>query len=359
MRIISPAPRDAWRQVLENNADATVFQTPEWTDCMTAVGGYEDASRLYETSDGRLILMPMGRWRPAWSPSVFEASMPHGWEYGGLLSNGPITAHDLMEVVADLKRRPFASTLVLPSPLTSDVWSAARGSSGLKATWLTEHILDLEGGFDSVWSARWSSATRTKVRKAEKSGISVECDTTGRLIPTYCAVEDIWLEQRAKERHLPVSLVKWAGRRRDPRKKMQALAQALGGSFLTWVAWFEGRPIAAAIQLLYGRHAHYWRSASVKRFTRSTRANDLLQRFMVERACQAGCRYYHMGQSGGVASLEHFKERFGGVPYRFAEYYVERVPVLRTAYGLQRLLLAEADNVARLRGMWQCKAAVP
>jgi hypothetical protein len=34
-----------------------------------------------------------------------------------------------------------------------------------------------------------------------------------------------------------------------------------------------------------------------------------------------------MGESGGVASLARFKERFGAVPYTFSELRLERFPV--------------------------------
>src|SRR2546426_214943 len=47
------------------------------------------------------------------------------------------------------------------------------------------HVLDLEGGFESIWSKRFTQATRTRVRKAEREGVAVECDTSGRLVPDF------------------------------------------------------------------------------------------------------------------------------------------------------------------------------
>ena len=37
VRVTRPADRAAWRALLEASPDATVFQTPEWTDACTSV----------------------------------------------------------------------------------------------------------------------------------------------------------------------------------------------------------------------------------------------------------------------------------------------------------------------------------
>ena len=43
--------RSRWRELHE--ADPAPTQAPEWTDCLVATGGYQDASRPYEMPDGR------------------------------------------------------------------------------------------------------------------------------------------------------------------------------------------------------------------------------------------------------------------------------------------------------------------
>lgn len=59
-----------------------------------------------------------------------------------------------------------------------------------------------------------------------------------------------------------------------------------------------------------------------------TRANYLLQRLAIEDACAAGCRHYHMGETGESKPLAQFKTRFGAQPYSYAEYHLERVPLM-------------------------------
>ena len=51
--VVTPAPREAWQAAYEADPEALVTQSPEWLDCICAVGAYEDASRLYDFGGGR------------------------------------------------------------------------------------------------------------------------------------------------------------------------------------------------------------------------------------------------------------------------------------------------------------------
>lgn len=61
VRVTSPAPRNVWNELLQADREALVFQSPAWTDALIASGGYADASRLYEFSGGRKLVLPMVR----------------------------------------------------------------------------------------------------------------------------------------------------------------------------------------------------------------------------------------------------------------------------------------------------------
>jgi hypothetical protein len=109
------------------------------------------------------------------------------------------------------------------------------------------------------------------------------------------------------------------------------------------------------ILLVYKNWAIYWRGYSDLELTRRTAANNLLHRFAIEEACTEGCQFYDMGESGGVASLESFKEEFGARPRTFDEYSAERIPasrigslaehlITRVDHGLARLAKARSSN---------------
>src|SRR6185295_9127208 len=60
-QMTSPAPRGAWDDVLAADPFALVTQSPEWLAGHCALGGYEDASLLFERADGRRVVLPMAR----------------------------------------------------------------------------------------------------------------------------------------------------------------------------------------------------------------------------------------------------------------------------------------------------------
>jgi GNAT acetyltransferase-like protein len=344
LRVTSPAPRQPWREALAADPDVLPSQTPEWLDCLLAVGPYEDASRLYELDGGRRLVLPMVRRRDVGRRLAIEASLPAGWGVGGLVAPGGVQAGDARVVFADLAAgvRPLRTSL-RPNPLQAPDWAAAR-PAGVAVVPRLAHTLDLGGGFEQVWKERFSGTARTAVRKALRSGLTAECDTSGRLLPTYYALFERSLERWARQQREPRALARWRAHRRDPIQKFESLAQTLGETCRTWVAWHEGRP-AAAILVLTGANAHYTRGAMDKELAGPTRANYLLHSLAIEEACEAGCRFYYMGESGSSDSLAQFKTRFGARPCAHSEYHLERLPIT----ALDRRLRGAAKRVIGFR----------
>jgi hypothetical protein len=321
LEVYSPAPRDVWREILNEDANALPFQTPEWLDCICAAGPYRDASRLYKMPGGKQLVLPLAR-----TPAGAEFSMPHGWSMGGLVMDDQSGKEEVSAVFQDLIHRSNLSTSLRPNPLLTSLYQAAVPAE-MRRYPRTTHILSLEGGFEQVWNKSFKSETRTKIRKGEKSRLVVEHDTSGGLVPIYYQVYMDWIERRAGERKMPLMLAHMLGKWREPYRKFEMVARGSGGMCHIWVARLDNQPVAATIQIIYKQHAFYWHGASNKFYATLTRANDLLQGKMIEAACIAGCRYYHMGESGGVESLVRFKEHFGAVEYRYEEYSVGKFPV--------------------------------
>jgi hypothetical protein len=319
----TPAPRDLWREVYESDPHALLYHTPAWVDLLGAFG-YEDASRLYALPGGRLAVLPMVRKRLL-GRITREASFPPAWGMGGLLASGGVRQSDVAPVFADLVRRRVARTSLRPNPLTGPMWDAAR-PPGVAAVPRLAHVLDLAGGFGHVWNKRFTGQARTAVRKAERSRLTVECDTAGRLLPVYYELFERSLDRWAAAQHEPHALARWRGHRRDPLPKLQTMAKRLGDSCRVWIAWLGGRP-AAGILIIQGPSANYTRGVMDKELAGPTRANYLLHRLAIEDACAAECRYYHMGETGPSPQLAQFKTRFGARPQPYAEYHIEAVPV--------------------------------
>jgi hypothetical protein len=347
--VISPAPREAWWRIVGSSDDVTAFQTPAWLDCVCEAG-WEDASRLYDLDGGRQLVLPLVRRRRLPQAMRVEASLPDGWGYGGIVaSDRPVDARDVGLVLADVSRSAALRTSLKAGPLAADSWRAA-APADLAPIPHVVHVLDLAGGFTRVWEDRFTNARRRGVRKAERAGLEIESGNSERLVQAFCDVYGLWLDRRARERRKPPLhlAARWLEERREPRHRVRLVAERLNEACRVWVAWLDGAPAAAIVVHHQGPHAFYWRGAMVKELAAPTRASELLQRLAIEDAIDAGCRYYHMGESGGVASLIEFKERFGARAVEYPEYRIERLPLTSSVDRVRSFRARESRQRRRL-----------
>jgi hypothetical protein len=328
LRVLSPAPRAAWDELVRCDPHALVSHTPHWTDIACAITGAEDVSRFYEFGDGTRLVLPLVR--STRGPYAEEASFPAAWGFGGLIGADP-SPEQVRTVVRDLRSRFVPRTRVRPNPLRRAAWGEA-ASQGMTRIARRAHVLDLREGFDAVWRHGFSKAARNGVRRAERMGVDVELDTTGRLGTVFHTLYERSVERWARRQHEPLQLARWRARRREPLEKFTELPRRLGTAGKLWVAWTGDRPVAA-IFVLQDANAHYTRGAMDEELAGRTRANYLLHSIAIEDACRAGCRWYHMGDSGLSRGLSQFKEAFGARPVDYAEYILERLPVTRLDSG--------------------------
>src|SRR5437764_1426905 len=221
VNIISPAPRDAWEEVLRSDPLALETQSPAWADAMCAAGGFEDVSRLYEMVDRRRLVLPLLRRSFVGGALAFEASNPPHCGVGGLLAGGGACAEEIAAVFDDLAQRRVLSQSVYPNPLLASAWEAAT-PPGATAIPHRAHVLDLEGGWEEVWSKRFQGSKRTAARRAERLGVTVECGTSGRLVPEFYHLREQAAARWARMQHEPSWLALHRLKRRDPRKNFEA-----------------------------------------------------------------------------------------------------------------------------------------
>ena len=266
-----------------------------------------------------------------------QISLPNGWGVGGAISTQQFTDEDANTVYADLSHQPLLQSVIHPSPHQSPVWEAVfpRGAPFIQHI---SHILDLTGGFSTVWERRFHSTTRTAVRKAERSNLTVEIDSTGKLNRVFYDMFNDWSIRRGRDRHLPTWLARWSNQHREPFSRFEQISARMGDACRIYVASLDSQPVAASILLVFGNDAFFYRGTSLRELANPVRANDLLQCMMIQAACEAGCRYYHMGESGGVESLMRFKSGFGAVPTPFREYSIERLPITAASIQKNRLM---------------------
>ena len=264
VRVTSPAPREAWREVLAADPNALVFHSPAWLDFVCNAASYEDASRLYELSDGRRLVLPIVRQEHCRADSRTRPKIPLAWGTGGIIAAGGVRPTDAAAAVADLAGRNVVRTTLRPNPLDAPAWDAARpaGAVVIRA-WLTS-CRSKEASTACGGSA--SRATRGGPSRRPTARASDDRDTSGRLIPVYYDLFARSLDRWAAQQHEPRMLARMRGYHRDPKRKFVQMARTFGESFRVWVAWADDRP-AAAILVLRGSNAatHYMRGAMDKR----------------------------------------------------------------------------------------------
>jgi Acetyltransferase (GNAT) domain len=320
------AARSAWDRALGQDPNATISQTPRWMDCVCESGRWTDATRVYVADDGRELILPLARRRGSPDALPVDASMPFGWGTGGLVCpGGRLSAGDVAAVAADLMgRRPLRTTL-RPGHAMEEPWSAGAPARARRTRYMSQS-LDLSGGFAEA-SARFSSSVRRNVRRAERGPMLVEWEEGTRLVPVFDALYRTSVSRWAERQREPNALAQWRAHRRDPRAKFEVVARNLGDACRIGVAWRSGEPAAAIVVLTHGAHSTYWRGAMDQELAARTGANELLHAMAIEAACDAGRRWYHLGDSGPSSSLAEFKRRLGAREEHYTGYRLERWPL--------------------------------
>lgn len=310
-------------------ADRTAMpsQSADWSSSIVGDGWFVDASRCYRFADGISAYLPLYRSRLGPDLLSVFSSPPPAWGFGGLVSDAPLTARHLRTVLNDLEQLSGAAVKIRPNPLHGDLWSEAAVGTRWTPVLRNAHVLDLSGGYDAVWTDKFPGKTRSKIRRAGKASITIVSGRNEDLISDFDGLFRQSVQRWAGKQNEFAWLAGLRAKVRDPKAKFRAFAQNTGGLVTFWLAYRNDQPVAG-IMVLMDRNAHYTRGAMDKRLIGNTYANHLLHASAIEAACKAGCRHYHMGETGSSTSLAQFKSSFGAESRPYAEYVHERIPLL-------------------------------
>jgi GNAT acetyltransferase-like protein len=329
-----PAPRPEWREAFLADPLAQAFHSPEYIDGACAAGGFEDASRMYESPDGRLLVVPMVRRSYLGGALSHQASLPPDWGIGGVISKDPIRPEDLSAICADLGRqRGVLRTFIRPSARSGPLWAKA-DLPGVKVSPRLCHVLNIEGGFETVWEQRFTKSARRSVRKAEKAGVVVERDDTGDRLPEYFTLVEDSVRRWAQQQNEPLLLSRWRARRRQTVEKMQTLAAAVPDRFRLYLASWEGQVVAGTV-VYHATGTRATSGAMIKELAGPIAAGHLLDRVAIEDACNAGSTHYDLGESGASSNLALYKTRFGARPEPYQSMVLERLPLTEVDRSLR------------------------
>lgn len=340
LEVVTPAPRAAWRALLEGQGPTPIESTPDWMDCLEAAGRHVDASRLYRFGDGRAVVVPLAASRHG-SRLAPVSSLPFDWGFGGVVTGGTALAPEEINVVLDdLTALPTVRLRLALTPATPVDWATAAAGRFPATDERTVYIIDLAGGMDGVLRG-YSTNRRKSVRRAERRGVEVEVDRTGRRLGVFFELFDASIRRWAQEQHEPLALCRYRNHRANSRAKLATVARVLGERCAVWTAWVDGRPAAASIVLRNGPYVTAWKSAADIPEFGSTGAVDLLKTAVIADACADGALIYDLGEARPGSNLAKFKAAYGAREHRVLVSERERLP-LRRAEGLARATVRRA-----------------
>lgn len=175
------------------------------------------------------------------------------------------------------------------------------------------HTLDLSVGEEQLFS-RLESSVRRAIRKAEKSGVTVETSHSPEAVRTYYSLHCL----TRKKHGLPPQPFSFFS-----NIYKHAIADELGCVVIGHLA---GRPISALVLLCLGNRAIYKFGASDDSFQES-RANNLVMWQAIKWCIQNGHQQLHFGRTSiGTDGLRRFKLAWGAVerPIEYYKYDIQR-----------------------------------
>lgn len=346
------AARLAWEELVSQDPSIALSKAPQWIDCICDTDHFADATLLFRGEDGRRLILPRVRKTgvPSWL-GLFS-SPPRHWNLGADASGfvgegGPASPEEASALIQEMCRQPGLRTRIVVGGDDARVWASATPSS-IYSIARTAHVLDLCDGFSTVWSKRFTSKVRSNSRKAERRGVVVESDSTGRLIPVFDVLYRTSVDRWAQERGHPVALMRWLSQRQHPQRKFATVARNLGDQCTVWIAWRQGEPIAGIIILARGPRVTYWRGAMDKERSCGTGANELLHRYAIEAACANERQSYDFGLSQ-TDHLRKFKATFGATEVPVHVYYFEKIPTAAAedkCYGAAKEIIRKMTRFA-------------
>jgi hypothetical protein len=326
-RVTSPAPPERWQAAYAADREAIPYQSPKLTQALCADGLYADASRCYETDDGRTLVLPLVRRRGLPGRLATAASLP--MVLGGLVADGPVSVADIRAVIGDLAALPFATLRIRPNPRQGALWSEAALRATLRIP-RRAHVVSVSRPVEEIRSQLLSNSIRKAVDRAVRNGLEVVWDTTGSRLEVFEELHNRSVERWARRQHEPLSLSRWRMERATRAPTLAATARCMAGVWRMGVVEIGGRPAAAAVIFIEpGGNANGFRMAMDADLVGRSGAGYLVQVAALEEASRAGCRFFHLGESGQAAGLSEHKERMGGIPIAYEELVFERLPVAR------------------------------
>ena len=285
VRCSAPDPAGRWRQAVDELSQSTLAHSPEWFTVVRNAYGHDPLYLSAEDDKGRLGLLPAFVVRRPFFGTVVT-SMPF-LDGGGPCSSSAPLAQVLVEHLIGEARRLGARVVELRC---TERLALASPPMEHKVN-LT---LPLPAGSDHLWR-QLDGSVRNQIRKAERSGLSVEFGGAEEL-PAFYEIFAV----RMRDLGSPVHALGF----------LRAIVDSFGGRARIALVRKGSTPVGGLIALAFkDRLAVPW--ASCLNEYRSLCPNMLMYWEILRAACVEGFRRFDFGRSSRHSGTYHFKRQWG------------------------------------------------
>lgn len=291
IRMLDPLTDPRWRELVQRDARASAFHTPEWLEALRRTYGFVPVVFTTDGEHDELRNAIPFCTVASWLTGRRLVSLPFS-DHCEPLVDGPARLAEILEhLTAEARRSRWKYVELRP-----------RGGAGTAAPGFQQgesnyhHTLDLRPDLDTIWRGI-KTDNRTAIRKAERSGLRHVVGRDASFVRAYFALHVMTRSTQG----VPPQPLAW----------FQNLARCLGDMLDIDLLLQDGTPIAGMVTILF-------RDQLMCKYTASDRARDhtglgksLLWQ-SVRRAKERGATSLDWGRcEPGDVGLAEYKERWG------------------------------------------------
>lgn len=316
LKIITYPERDRWNNFVANSPYGSILQSYEWGEFKSNFGWRP--IRIVLEEGGKIVA----------GISILRREIPlirHCLFYA---PRGPIVdyfnkelLHNLLDVVEKEADRSHAISLKIDPEVSEDAEEALKNLKALGFEKALKQIqpratliLDLNRDLEEILMS-FEEKTRYNIRLAGKKGVKVSEDVSEKGIKIFY---DLYLETSRRDSFLI-----------HPLNYYQKLREILfnAGLGTNFIAFYQGKPIAAVVVFSFGRKVWYLYGGSASEH-RNVMPNHLLHWEVIKWAKDKGYKYYDLWgipvnpkESHPLYGIYRFKKGFRSQPVKYIGAY--------------------------------------
>jgi CelD/BcsL family acetyltransferase involved in cellulose biosynthesis len=288
---LDPLRDSRWTDLVGRSPLSSIFHSPEWLQSLKRTYGYEpvafvDAGPGEPVNDGLLFCRVS-----SWITGRRLVSLPFS-DHCDPLVEDPARLSAMLRTIASMvgregryvELRPLMSYPAIDGFEISEVFCS--------------HAIDLRPGLEQVFARFHKNHIQRTVRKAERSGLTVETGRSANLVREFYALHGL-----TRQKHgAPIQPIEW----------FENLVDCLGDRLTIYMARHEGRAAAAILTVVHKTTLVYKYGCSDSAFNRFG-GTPLLFWNAIQDGKAHGCTELDLGRSDmDNEGLIAFKDHLGG-----------------------------------------------